>query len=499
MNVNYQNRGGMGQWSRDADAEDDVDLEWDLPTRSTRNTGGGRGSLRPSGGGGAASSGWGTTAASVAVQEIPEVMMTKRYIVVDAAQRNWTQQPNPYSNLIFGFGSQAPRYVSNAVTSNNPTVPLYASNSLGQLNTVPGLSNLTGWYFSNVFYPPYSPNAPPGPNCNLPADTYYVQPSGKGFGTVDQASNVTSIRIVRVILPQKQFIGLPNVPGNMDVSAIQAQVVGKPYSAFSTYPYLLLGVDTYYGDYYGANETTRRAFSALTQRTRTQTDFALDLGVQHYDYEPWGREAHRLQAPIPSLQKLTLNLSDPVGAIFTQNDNLTVALIQADASSGLYLKCFTAGFQYFSSNDLRVGDRVLFDPLTLNNMEVSPLTPSNKINFIKAMSGTPFLVVGLLDYVPVGVGGVYSPRTQATARTLPYVSSYNGFLIPNFYSNDAAGNAKPTYPEAIDGSANGSNVLQPARLVGSNLPFLNTSLQPIYTLELTCAMPDTAGFGRNIV
>ena len=444
--------------------------------------------------------GWSNTAASVAVQNLPQTMSSKRYVVIDTAQRNWIQQPNPYSNLIFSFGSQATQYVSNVVTYNNPFVPLYASNVLGEKNTMPGLSNTGGWSYLGCNYPPYSPGAlGPFPNCNLPADRYYVQPSGKGFGTVDQAMNVTSIRVVRVILPQKQFLGIPIIPGNTDSSGIQLQVSGKTYSAFSTYPYLLLKLDTYTGDYYGANETTRAAFSALTQRTRTQTDFALDLGVQHYDYEPWGMEAQVLQAPIPSMQKLTLTLTDPVGFSFNQQDKLTVSLIQADASSGLFLKCFTAGYQYFSSNDLRVGDRVIFDPLTLGNIELSPLTPSNKIDFVKKMVGSSFLVVGLLDYVPVGIGGAYVPRTSNTQRTLPYVNSYNGFLIPNFYTEDEMGNATPLYPASIDGAANGSNVLQPTKLVGSNLPFLNTSLQPIYTLELTCASPDTAGFGRNIV
>jgi hypothetical protein len=28
---------------------------------------------------------------------------------------------------------------------------------------------------------------------------------------------------------------------------------------------------------------------------------------------------------------------------------------------------------------------------------------------------------------------------------------------------------------------------------------LNTSLQPTYTVELTCASPDTSQFGQNIV
>jgi hypothetical protein len=154
-------------------------------------------------------------------------------------------------------------------------------------------------------------------------------------------------------------------------------------------------------------------------------------------------------------------LTDPVGFTFAHTDSLTLSLIQADASSALFLKCFTAGYQYFSSNDLRVGDRVIFDPLTLGNMEVSPLTPVNKINFIKSMIGTPFLVVGLLDTFPMVLEAHMFQGQPRRPEHLPYVSGYNGFLIPNFYAQDAGGNAVPTYPEAIDGSANGSNVLEP--------------------------------------
>jgi hypothetical protein len=446
---------------------------------------------------------WSNTAAATAVQQLPQTMMTKRYIVIDTAHRNFVQQPNPYSNLIFSFGSQTPQYVSRSVTANNKFVPLYASNNLGQRNTVPGLPNHTGWIFNGVSYPPYDPNRVNVPNCNLPNDNYFIQPSGLGFGTVDQAVFVTSIRIVRVILPQKQFLLVPNVPGNAESAAITQQVVGKTYSAFSTYPYLLLNLDTYYGQYYGGNEPTRRTFSALTQRTRTQTDFSLDLGVQHYDYEPWGMEAHQMPAPIPSLQKLTITLTDPIGTPFNQQDTLRVSLIQADASSGLFLKCFAADFSYFSSNDVRIGDRVLFDTTTLCNMQVSPLTPTNKKDFITNLVGNPMLVVALLDYVDIG-NGVYGPRDVSAgyARTLPNVAAYNGFVVPNFFVSDAQGNATPRYPQAINGygtTNTNSNVLEPQALVGSNLPFLNTSLQPCYTVELTCASPDTTQFGQNIV
>jgi hypothetical protein len=450
-----------------------------------------------------AGSGWSNTAAATSVQQLPQTMITKRYIVIDTAHRDFVKQPNPYSNLIFSFGSQAPQYVNKSVTANNPTVPLYASNSLGQKNTVPGLPNKTGWVYNGVTYPGYDPNLTNVPNCNLPNDSYLIQPSGQGFGTVDQAVFVTSIRMVRAILPQKQFLLVPSIPGNADSAAITKQVVGKTYSAFSTYPYLLLNLDTYYGDYYGGNEPTRRTFSALTQRTRTQTDFTLDIGVQHYDYEPWGMEAHQLPAPIPSLQKLNITLTDPIGTPFFQEDKLAVSLIQADASSGLFLKCFAADYSYFSSNDLRIGDRVLFDTTTLCNMEVSPLTPTTKKKFIQNLVQTPMVVLALLDYVDIG-NGVFGPRdvSKGYARTLPNVSSYNGFVIPNFFVSDAQGNASPEYPEAINGygtTNTNSNVLEPQALVGSNLPFLNTSLQPTYTVELTCASPDTSQFGQNIV
>jgi hypothetical protein len=77
------------------------------------------------------------------------------------------------------------------------------------------------------------------------------------------------------------------------------------------------------------------------------------------------------------------------------------------------------------------------------------------------------------------------------------VASYNGFIIPNFVTIDALGNATPAYPSSIDAVT--SNVLEPNVYVGSNLPFLNTSLQPVYTLELETQEPDTGAIGGKIV
>ena len=165
----------------------------------------------------------------------------------------------------------------------------------------------------------------------------------------------------------------------------------------------------------------------------------------------------------------------------------------------MYLKCFTGSYQYFSSNELRIGDRVTFYSNTIVDMLKSPILavlPPDKKSFVSSLANATFPVLQLLDYVK-DVNGIYIPRDTTSARTKPYVSSYNGFIIPNFVTIDQDGFAIPTYPNSIDSGT--SNVLEPTVLAGSNIPFLNTSLQPVYTLELETIEPDTSKIGGKIV
>jgi hypothetical protein len=333
---------------------------------------------------------------------------------------------------------------------------------------------------------------------------YIIQPSGAGFGSVFTPSNVSAIRLVRAVLPQRQFFSIPIDPGTNAIDAstslfIQSNIVGKPYSSFGTYPYLLFYLNEYFGQYVGGNESMRRAFSVMTQKGRQQTNFQTDIGVQQYDYEPWAMEALYLQSPITNFQRIAITITDPIGTTFAQTDTLTLNLIQATANQ-VYLKCFT-GSQYFSSNDLRVGDRVTFYSNAIVEMLKSPVLnfqPNDKKSFITALQNVTFPVLQLLDYVP-DENGVFVPREDLSgaARTGPYVASYNGFLIPNFVSIDRTGNASAAYPGAIDATT--STVLEPNAYISSNLPFLNTSLQPVYTLELETQEPDTGSIGGKIV
>lgn len=447
-----------------------------------------------------------------AVQVSPATVPVKTYVVIDTSLRNWVLQPNPYSNLVYSFGSQSVNGYSPPVYTNNSFVPTFGADSNGVLNTLPGLPNSSGWYLSNVFYPPYNSSLPKG-NFLAYDMGYTIKPAGLGFGSVFLPSNVQSIRLVRALLPQRQFLNIPilvnsnasayDLSNYGDKGVLQSELANTPYSTFATYPYLLFNLNEYTGKYVGGNEAMRRAFSVMTQKTRTQTNFSINVGVQHYDYEPWNEEALVFQSPITTLQQLKLNVTDPSGLPFVQNDGLSIVFVQTD-SNQLFIQCFTGASQYFNDNELRVGDRVIFDSNTLSNCLKSTIitTNSDKVAFINSLIGVSFPVLQLLDYV-TNSNGQFVPRTTDTARTKSYDTSYNGFLIPNFLTSSATGDVSATYPNAAD--AGNSNILyfpvqynlNPVQ-VASNLPFLNTALQPTYTLELTCLQPDTGRLGGKI-
>jgi len=442
------------------------------------------------------------------VQATPKTRMMKRYVVVDASQRDWVKQPNPYAALVYTFGSQSIAASSPPVYENNTFVPTFAVEQQLLPSPIPGLPNTGGWTLtgdpSNIRYPAYNSSLTRGNFIGY--DTgYIVQPSGAGFGSVFTPSNVSAIRLVRAVLPQRQFFSLPIDPCGTSVDGetsreIQSNIIGKPYSSFGTYPYLLFYLNEYFGQYVGGNESMRRAFSVMTQKQRQQTNFQTDIGVQQYDYEPWAMEALYLQSPITNFQRIGITVTDPIGTPFAQNDTLTLSLIQA-TNNQVYLKCFTGSFQYFSSNELRVGDRIAFYSNAITDMLKSPILNVQNVDkksFVTSLLNTTFPVLQLLDYIP-DENGVYQPRKDVpgAARTTPYVASYNGFLIPNFVTITSLGDASASFPGAIDGTTN--NVLEPNVYIGSNLPFINTSLQPVYTLELETQEPDTGLIGGKIV
>ena len=435
------------------------------------------------------------------VQAPPKTTTAKRYVVMDTSQRYWVKQPNPFSNLIFTFGGQNSNTSNPPVYSNNPFVPTFATEQQELASPIPGIPNNRGWTFSNVSYPAYNSSVPSGNFIGY--DTgYNIVPSGAGFGSVFTPCNVAAIRLVRAVMPQRQFLDLPIIPtgSNAAISAaIQSNLANTTFSTFSTYPYLMLYLNEYFGQYVGGNEPTRRSFSVMTQKQRQQQVFNTSVGVQQFDYEPWGEEALRLQSPITNLQRIQISVSDPIGNVFIHNDNLSISLMQTDAD-GMYIRCFTPQFSYFSGNEIRIGDRIVFYPGTISNMIKSTylaVQNDDKTRFVQALLTGTFPVLQLLDYV-ADSNGIYQPRSSSNQpHTAPYISSYNGFLIPNFFVTGNNGNVTPAYPGSIDRGT--YTILEPNSLVGSNLEFMNASLQPVYTLELDILQPDTGAIGGKIV
>jgi len=438
---------------------------------------------------------------SAIVQESPKTVAVKRYVVVDTSQRDWVKQPNPFSNLVFTFGAQNSNISNPPVYANNPFVPTFSDEQQALESFIPGIPNTRGWTLSNVSYPAYNSSIPSGNFIGY--DTgYSITPSGSGFGSVFTPCNVAAIRLVRAVMPQRQFLDLPLIPTGSNAAlstSISTLLANTTFSTFSTYPYLMLYLNEYFGQYVGGNEPTRRSFSVMTQKQRQQQVFNTSVGVQQFDYEPWGEEALRLQSPITNLQRIQISVSDPIGNIFVHNDNLSVSLMQTDAD-GMYIKCFTPQFQYFSGNEIRIGDRIVFYPQTISNMLKSVYLSVQNIDkkqFVEALLTGTFPVLQLLDYV-ADSDGIYQPRSSSNQpRTTPYISSYNGFMIPNFFVAVNNGNVSPEYPGSIDSGT--YTILEPNSLVGSNLEFMNASLQPVYTLELDILQPDTGSIGGKIV
>jgi hypothetical protein len=147
----------------------------------------------------------------------------------------------------------------------------------------------------------------------------------------------------------------------------------------------------------------------------------------------------------------------------------------------------------------------VFDPVTLSNIIKSPLYSGNsdKVSFANALSSNSFPVLELLDYVK-NPQGQYVARSagDGTLRTTSYNASYNGFMIQNFLTTSPDGSVSPTFSNAPD--AIGSIFSFPIQFsfnpnqFSGNLPFMNSSLQPTYTLELTCLEPDTGSLGGHI-
>ena len=450
------------------------------------------------------------------VQIAPKMATVKRYIIVDAAQRDWTRYPNPYSNMTFTFGGQGDTIKPTPIYTNNPTYPSFALPPSYNTSFIPlpGAPNLYGFSYidskSGIQYnlSGYNPSLPKG---NFIVNDVGLSSANSGdlFGTPNTPSNVIPIRLVRAILPQTQFVTYPIDPVfTTTASGVKTAVTSTAYNTFGTYPYLLFYLNEYRGQYYAPTEAGCRAFTVLTQCNRSQINFTLQNGVQFLDYTPWNSEGITFQSPISALQKLVLTLADPHGIPFalSQPDTLAVdnILLATTVSGSIYasratLICTTPAYRTYPRNQLRIGDRVSFHTPTLNTLIKSQaISSSSKRLFAEALIGQTFPILQTDVFKLDPLTNTYVPATQTVDVGTSSIDYFNVFYIPNFTTLQPNGTLKDVYSNAVDSDY---SILNIKSILGTaySLPILNVAQQPIFSFELMHMIPDTSDIGGTIV
>uniref|UniRef100_A0A6C0K4V2 Uncharacterized protein n=1 Tax=viral metagenome TaxID=1070528 RepID=A0A6C0K4V2_9ZZZZ len=353
-----------------------------------------------------------------AVQNIPEMVERSYTVVIDTANRDWTFQPNAYSNMFsFGYennidinGPQTPYYFNNSfIPLAAYESPLPVPNSPLPVQTVanifpqpfppgvpaPSYFNLTsqsqtvqpvyGWriVFKNglpihfpqpfsyadptvqvFFYPPYNPALTRGAQIGVDIQprrsgaTYYSYTSTKRF------QKVTRIRLIRATLPMRSLSVY--APGTFNPP------IQYP-DGFHTKPYILLNVSNLNGIQYGGGQAIQKSFTALVQGQRSAYAMSEPFPAQFTDYYPWDENnaIFRFDPPLDKMSNADMQLLSSYGELIVQNDTMNVIALQFQTGSNFgkvkfFISQNTGTTTLYGDNnvfyqkELAVGDEIAF-------------------------------------------------------------------------------------------------------------------------------------------
>lgn len=353
-----------------------------------------------------------------AVQEIPEMVERSYTVVIDTADRDWTIQPNAYSN-VFGFGYE------NNIDINGPQTPYYFNNTFIPLAAyespvpvpnsplpvqtvanifpqpfppgvpVPSYFSLTsqsqtvqpvfGWriVFKNglplhfpqpfsysdptvqvFFYPPYTSTLTRGAQIGIDVQPRRIGTSYYNYTSTKRFDKVTSIRLVRATLPMRSLSIY--APGTFDPP------IQYP-DGFHTKPYILLNVSNLNGNNYGAGQSIQKSFTALVQGQRSAYAMSEPLPAQFTDYYPWDdvNGVFRFNPPLEKMSNADMELLTPYGDAIAQNDTMNVIALQFQTGANFgkvkfFVSQNTGNVALYGDNnvfyrrDLNVGDELTF-------------------------------------------------------------------------------------------------------------------------------------------
>jgi len=486
-----------------------------------------------------------------AVQDIPPTVEKLYTVIIDTAHRDWTVQPDAYSNIFnFGYensininGPQTPYYF------NNPVVPLAAyETTLAKLNSpmgsgalnaiqtttnrspqsfppgVPAPSYLNrfsdmvnpvyGWkiVYSNgqrlhspqpfsytdpnvrvFFYPPYDEKQTRGAQIGIDVQTQRYAVQDYNYTSTKQFSNVSSIRLIRATLPFRAL---------SPYSSTAFSTRNYYPAGFHNKPYLLMNIENLNGLQYGGAQEIQKSFTTLAQTFRSSYAMDTQLLAQWADYYCWDDTiSYNFSPPLTMLSNAALQLMSSVGEPFSHIDNINVVALQLQSGSNFgkvkffvsqdtTLKTSYGDNNAFYVKDLDVGDEIALYLPSLTSLVSDPSTSQYGTAFFNALSNG-MLVTDVLsnDF-----------STQQIFPTMAYGTSF--MAVPK------ASNAYVTWSGLINTTS--SLCLQqyataPQPFLQSRsfsydrwIPIMNVNTQAAFALEIRVNEPDIRKIKENI-
>ena len=315
-------------------------------------------------------------------KEEPTMLESKTIVIVDTAHRDWTIQPDSFSN-IFSFinpttesSSQKPYYYNNSnipfasYDMPDPNSGYYITNTanyiannkikvvdptIGGIITVNQqfgngsvLAQTWGWrlvvsgstgqlkhYDSNdpstiiqandriIYYPVYDGKQTRG---QLIGTDPVIQALNKtGFSTQTAITNVKSIKVARATLPLRRF---DSYDSYIFGDSSQNFTSGTVLNTFHSEPYILMTINNLNGQYYGADPVIHNSFTALVQQQRSVLDTTnSSYYAQYQDYYPWSDESYTFNPPLAQLSNAVMGLSNSTGQSYGHLDDINITTL----------------------------------------------------------------------------------------------------------------------------------------------------------------------------
>lgn len=465
------------------------------------------------------------------VQAPPKLIPKKHVVIIDTAQRDWVKQANAYE-FSFYFNSPGVNDPSTVIRT-----PIYENNKYIPINAIENEAKIDGQLnVTKRLRPQYTRAEDPLPIPTTPETVYdnrgkaftqnvispfayygfslqlddgqiiffntYDKDASQGriitydivsneynenFSTRQTLANVTSIRTIKAVLPNRRFINFKPTLYNSDNSI----------SSFASEPYLLLKINNFQGYYNGGNDPVSSAFSVLSQSGRTvQTT----LANQFQDYFPLVDEAYKFNAPLSYIPKFDISLMNNIGKVYNQFDDIVITKITCESSTesefignnkALVLKCSIKrpNSTFYNINELRPGDRITFHKPSLSkviaNSDVS-VDQAYRSLFLW-LSNNDAIVLGNTSITNEEKSSflqeftfIYDPIT--TYGTVPEINKITDEIFPIVLSPGITG------PSKINLSKYGKDF---------SLPIMNTNMQSMFSFEVITMEPDISHLGGS--